>query len=84
MKVAFHDMERCVTIIAFVVIYGRIGFFTPLLLDRGQPSATSPLFFDNLHFEPFDKSVNHKSTLKCFVERFEMEIVEKRGLVADG
>ena len=30
-----------------------------------QPSATSPLFFDNLHFEHFDKSVNHKSTLKC-------------------
>jgi hypothetical protein len=27
-----------------------------------QPSATSPLFFDNLHFEHFDKSVNHKST----------------------
>ena len=26
-----------------------------------QPSATSPLFFDNLHFEHFDKNVNHES-----------------------
>jgi hypothetical protein len=23
-----------------------------------QPSATSPLFFDNLHFDHFDKRVN--------------------------
>jgi len=48
-----------------------------------QQSATSPLFFDNLHFEHFDKSVNHKIHLEMFVEMFEMEIVEKRGLVAD-
>jgi hypothetical protein len=49
MKVAFHDMDRCVTIIAFVVIYGRIGFFTPLF-DRGGESATfcSPLWFSVL------------------------------------
>ena len=33
-----------------------------------QPSETSPLFFDNLHFEHF-----------TFVEMFEMEIVEKKG-----
>jgi hypothetical protein len=35
-----------------------------------QPSATSPLFFDNLHFEHFDKSVNLDSWLtflsKCY------------------
>ena len=31
-----------------------------------QSSATSPLFFDNLHFEHFDKSVNYKSTLKGY------------------
>jgi len=28
-----------------------------------QPSATSPLFFDNLHFEHFDKSFNLDSWL---------------------
>ena len=50
-----------------------------------QPSATRPLFFDNLHFEHFDKSVNHKSNdepqihLEMFVKMFEMEIVEKKG-----
>jgi hypothetical protein len=52
---------------------------TPTVSLPNQPSATSPLFFDNLHFEHFDKSVNHES-----VEMFKMEIVEKRGLVADG
>jgi len=29
-----------------------------------QPSATSPFFFDNIHFEHFDKNVNHESRLK--------------------
>ncbi len=41
-------------------------------LGRCQPSATSPLFFDNLHFEHFDKSVNLDSWLtflsKCLYE----------------
>ncbi len=50
----------------------------------GQPSATSPLFFDNLHFEHFDKSVNHKFTLKCLSKCSKWRLSKKRGLVADG
>jgi len=51
-----------------------------------QPSATSPLFFDNLHFERFDKSVNHKSTLKYLSKCSPQwgRLSKKRGLVADG
>ncbi len=41
-----------------------------------QPSATSPPFFDNLHFEHFDKV---PITNEVFVEMFEVAIVEKRG-----
>jgi hypothetical protein len=57
------------------------NMMTPLSL---QPSATSPLFFDNLHFEHFDKSVNHKSTLKCLSKCSKWRLSKKRGLVADG
>ena len=53
-------------------------------IGRCQPSATSPLFFDNLHFEHFDKSVNHKSTLKCLSKCSKWRLSKKRGLVADG
>jgi len=49
-----------------------------------QPSATSPPFFDNLHFEHFDKSVNHKSTLKCLSKCSKWRLSKKGGLVADG
>jgi len=53
-------------------------------IDILQPSATSPLFFDNLHFEHFDKSVNHKSTLKYLSKCSKWRLSKKRGLVADG
>jgi hypothetical protein len=49
-----------------------------------QPSATSPLFLDNLHFEHFDKSVNHESTLKYLSKCSKWRLSKKRGLVADG
>jgi hypothetical protein len=48
-----------------------------------QPSATSPLFFDNLHFEHFDKSVNLDSWLTFLSKCSKWGLSEKRGLVAD-
>jgi len=48
-------------------------------LRLGQPSATSPLFFDNLHFEHVDKRVNLDSWLTFLSTWFKMEIVEKKG-----
>ncbi len=53
-------------------------------LRLGQPSATSPLFFDNLHFEHFDKSVNHESRLTPLSKCSKWRLSKKRGLVADG
>jgi len=49
-----------------------------------QPSATSPLLLDNLHFEHLDKSVNHKSTLKYLSKCSKWRLSKKSGLVADG
>ncbi len=49
-----------------------------------QPSATIPLFLDNLHFEHFDKSVKHKSALKYLSKCSKWRLSKKRGLVADG
>jgi len=49
-----------------------------------QPSATSPLFFDNLHFEHFDKSVNHESRLTLLSKCSKWRLSKNRGLVADG
>jgi hypothetical protein len=37
--------------------FTRAGLACTLFITTDQPSATSPLFFDNLHFEHFDKSV---------------------------
>ncbi len=49
-----------------------------------QPSATSPLFFDNLRFEHFDKSVNHESRLALLSKCSKWRLSKNRGLVADG
>jgi hypothetical protein len=49
-----------------------------------QPSATSPLFFDNLHFEHFDKSVNHESRLTLLSKCSKWRLSKNRGIVADG
>ena len=49
-----------------------------------QPSATSPLFFDNLHFEHFDKSVHLDSLLTFLSKCSKWRLSKKRGLVADG
>ena len=38
-----------------------------------------PFFFDNLHFEHFDKHFKVDLWLTLLVEMFEMEIVEKKG-----
>jgi len=38
-----------------------------------QPSATSPLFFDNLDFEHFDKSANHESRLIFLAKKYKTE-----------
>jgi hypothetical protein len=50
-------------------------------LRLGQPSETSPLFFDNLpHWgENFYKHFKVDFVVDTFVEMFEMEIVEKKG-----
>ncbi len=64
-----------------------------MLYIRGQPSAISPLFFDNLHFEDFDgpkssfgehKSVNHESRLTLLSKCSKWRLSKNRGLVADG
>ncbi len=47
-----------------------------------QPSATSPLFFDNLHFEHFDKSVHLDSWLTFLSKCSKWRLSKKRGLVA--
>ena len=49
-----------------------------------QSSATSPLFFDNLHFEHFDKNVNHESRLTLLSKCSKWRLSKNRGLVADG
>ncbi len=49
-----------------------------------QPSATSPLFRDNLHFEHFDKNVNHESRLTLLSKCSKWRLSKKRGLVAHG
>ena len=54
------------------------------VLDLVQPSATSPLFFDNLHFEHFDKSVNHEYRLALLTKCSKWRLSKNRGLVADG
>ena len=48
-----------------------------------QPSATSPLFFDNLNFEHFDKSVNHESRLTLLSKCSTWRLSKNRWLVAD-
>jgi len=49
-----------------------------------QPSATSPLFFDHLHFEHFDKSVDLDSWLTFLSKCSKWRWSKNRGLVADG
>jgi len=44
-----------------------------------HPSATSPLFFDNLHFDHFDKSSNHESKLKFLSKCSKWRLSKKRG-----
>ena len=56
------------------------NMMTPLSL---QPSATSPLFRQS-PFRTFRQKCQPQIHIEMFVEMFEMEIVEKRGLVADG
>jgi hypothetical protein len=48
-----------------------------------QTSATSPLFFDNLHLEHFDKSVNLDSWMTLLSKCSKWRLSKKRGLVAD-
>jgi hypothetical protein len=47
-----------------------------------QWCATSPPFLDNLHFEQFVKSVNHKPRLKYLTNCSKWRVSKKRGLVA--
>jgi len=51
---------------------------------KNQPSATSPLFFDNLHLGKFARSVNHQSRLTLLANFPKWRLSKKRGLVADG
>ncbi len=55
-----------------------------ILCSPNQPSATSPRFFDNLHFEHFDKNVNHESRLTLLSKCSKWRLSKNRGLVADG
>jgi hypothetical protein len=43
-----------------------------------------PFFFDNLHFEHFDKRVNHESRLTLLSKSSKWRLSKKRGLAADG
>ena len=58
---------------------GTMNFIAPK-----QPSATSPRFFDNLHFEHFDKSFHHESRLTLLSKCSKWRLSKNRGLVADG
>ncbi len=66
----------------------RNALFDSKILRLGsiilQPSATSPLFFDNLHFEHFDKSVNHEFRLTLLSKCSKRRLSKNRWLVADG
>ncbi len=55
--------------------------FCPTL---SQPWATHPHFFDNLHFEHFDKSVNHESRLTLLSKCSKWRLSKKWGWVAHG
>ena len=69
-------------------VFSHIAFDFDIQTNYNQPSATSPLFFDNLHFEHFDKNVNHESRLNVNHESrltcSKWRLSKKRGLVADG
>jgi hypothetical protein len=54
------------------------------IIMLSQPSATSPLSFDNLHFEHFDKRVIHESRLTRLSKCSKWRLSKDRGLVADG
>jgi len=49
-----------------------------------QPSATSPLFVDNLHFEHFDNHFKVDLRLTLLSKCSKWRLSTKRGLVADG
>jgi len=49
-----------------------------------QPSATSPPFFDNLHFEHFDKHFKVDLWLTLLSKCSKWRLSKKGGLVADG
>jgi len=51
-------------------------------IGRFQPSATSPLFLDNLHFGQIAKSVNNQSRLTLLAICPKWRLSKKRGLVA--
>ena len=55
-----------------------------LIACPNQSSATSTLFFDNLHFEHFDKSVYHESRLTLLSKCSKWRLSKNRGLVAGG
>ena len=55
---------------------------TRIFFDVPKSSFWDSIGSINLHFEHFDKIVDHKSKLK-YLSKCSMEIVQKRGLVAD-
>jgi hypothetical protein len=63
----------------FLLLYSRFLVFCFM-----QPSETSPLFSDNLHFEHFDKHFKVDLWLTCLSKCSKWRLSEKMGLVSDG
>jgi hypothetical protein len=61
-------------------IQSRISHFD----QPNQPSATSPLFSTNLHFEHFDKQFKVDLLLTLLSKCSKWRLSKKRGLVSDG
>jgi len=78
-KSSTHALEKVLRNLRLI-----LSSFVTSLCSPNQPSATSPLFFDNLHFEHFDKSVNHESRLTLLSKCSKWRLSKNRGLVADG
>ena len=59
------------------------GGHWPGMVYTAAVGNSSP-FLDSLHFEHFDKRVNHESTLKYLSKCSKWRLSKKRGPVADG
>ena len=77
------DSSRC-AISTFVSLAKKSQHASSHIDRFDQPSATSPLFFDNLHFGQIAKSVNLDWWLTFWAICPKWRLSKLRGLVADG